>query len=79
MATLRENYDSLLKSGMFWEFHPHLTGEWERDKEWFTYWYNGDDIDEKYSLYASDCLIHNGKLPFEPNCDIFEYSHFKKR
>lgn len=28
-----ENYNSLLKSGMFWEFHPELTGNWETDKE----------------------------------------------
>lgn len=29
----KENYDILLKSGMFWEFHPELSGEWEKDKE----------------------------------------------
>jgi len=29
----RENYDKLLSSGMFWEFHPELTGNWEVDKE----------------------------------------------
>jgi hypothetical protein len=29
----KERYDSLLKSGMFWEFHPELTGDWEKDKE----------------------------------------------
>lgn len=28
----RENYDRLLSSGMFWEFHPELSGDWERDK-----------------------------------------------
>ena len=28
----RGDYDKLLKSGMFWEFHPTWTGEWERDK-----------------------------------------------
>lgn len=28
----KENYDKLLASGMFWEFHPELTGEWEKDK-----------------------------------------------
>ena len=26
-----ENYMSLLKSGMFWEFHPELTGNWYLD------------------------------------------------
>lgn len=29
----KENYNKLLKSGMFWEFHPELTGDWEVDKE----------------------------------------------
>ena len=24
----KENYISLLKSGMFWELHPELTGDW---------------------------------------------------
>lgn len=28
----REDYDSLLHSGMFWELHPELSGEWEKDK-----------------------------------------------
>ena len=28
----KENYDMLLGSGMFWEFHPELTGNWEIDK-----------------------------------------------
>ena len=27
-----ENYMSLLKSGMFWEFHPELTGNWCLDE-----------------------------------------------
>jgi len=28
----KENYDKLLSSGMFWEFHPELSGNWESDK-----------------------------------------------
>ena len=28
----KENYDKLLKSGMFWEFHPELSGNWDKDK-----------------------------------------------
>lgn len=28
-----ENYTKLLNSGMFWEFHPELTGTWEVDKK----------------------------------------------
>ena len=32
MIKNKEEYDSLLKSGMFFEFHLELTGEWEKDK-----------------------------------------------
>ena len=28
----KENYDKLLASGMFWEFYPELTGNWDKDK-----------------------------------------------
>ncbi len=28
----KDTYFKLLKSGMFWEFHPELIGEWEKDK-----------------------------------------------
>lgn len=28
----KENYNMLLQSGMFWEFHPELSGDWEIDK-----------------------------------------------
>lgn len=27
----REKYESLLKSGMFWEFYPELSGEYDKD------------------------------------------------
>lgn len=31
----QDSYDRLLKSGMFFEFHPNLTGDWYTDKdEW---------------------------------------------
>jgi len=31
-------YQKLLKSGMFWEFYPDLTGVWRKDKsEWMKY------------------------------------------
>lgn len=33
--TKKSNYEKLLKSGMFWEFHPELTGDWEKDKNTF--------------------------------------------
>jgi len=25
-------YNDLLKSGMFWEFYPELSGDWSKDK-----------------------------------------------
>ena len=28
----KDDYDLLLKSGMFFEFHPELSGNWEQDK-----------------------------------------------
>ena len=28
----KDNYMSLLNSGMFWEFHPELTGNWYLDE-----------------------------------------------
>jgi hypothetical protein len=30
-----KDYFKLLRSGMFWEIYPELTGEWEKDKEEF--------------------------------------------
>ena len=33
--TSKREYERLLKSGMFWEFYPQLTGIWRKDKkEW---------------------------------------------
>jgi hypothetical protein len=29
----KENYNKLLNSGMFFEFHPELTGNWNIDKK----------------------------------------------
>ena len=28
----KENYHKLLESGMFWEFHPELSGDWNEDE-----------------------------------------------
>lgn len=31
-----EEYEGLMKTGMMWEWYPHLSGNWEKDKEvWF--------------------------------------------
>lgn len=32
-SELKKAYLRLLFSGMFWEFHPELTGIWETDKD----------------------------------------------
>lgn len=29
-------YNNLVTTGMFWEFYPQLTGDWEEDKD---YWF----------------------------------------
>lgn len=29
----RKDYEMLIKSGMVWEFHPWLTGNWNEDKD----------------------------------------------
>ena len=31
----QKDHTLLKQSGMFWEFHPELSGEWEKDKEAF--------------------------------------------
>jgi hypothetical protein len=32
---IRNEYEVLLRSGLFFEFYPELTGEWEKDEiEW---------------------------------------------
>ena len=39
MNPIEYEYEALLKSGMFWEFFPQLSGEWEKDEEEFTEFY----------------------------------------
>ena len=31
--SIEENYNKILNSGMFWEFYPELTGQWNIDKK----------------------------------------------
>jgi hypothetical protein len=48
---LKEMYDKVLKSGMFWEIYPELSGEFEKDKKQFSI----SIIDNiKYTLLAND-------------------------
>lgn len=36
---IKEEYIKVLKSGMFYEFFPQFTGNWETDKDEFTKFY----------------------------------------
>lgn len=42
---IRESYNKLIKSGMAWEFHPWLTGNWNEDKDRY--------IKEIYEVYEN--------------------------
>ena len=33
MKEAYEEYKGLMKTGMMWEWYPHLSGNWEKDKE----------------------------------------------
>lgn len=51
IMTRKEEYDKLLESGMFWEFHPELTGDWNLDEsEW-------NDIKESHERYRNSKKI----------------------
>lgn len=47
MDEYREEYDKLLKSGMFFEYHPTWTGEWEKDRYTFCH---GQKFKKKKSI-----------------------------
>ncbi len=47
---LRRNYDAVLKSGMFFEWYPQLTGEWEKDAEAWTGLFNKAPKQEEPSI-----------------------------
>lgn len=44
----KSDYDKLLATGMFWEFHPELTGAWNVDKVVIL----GQPKPEKYESHA---------------------------
>jgi hypothetical protein len=41
----KQDYDKLLKSGMFWEIYPELSGEY--DKDIISIWYNQKQNENK--------------------------------
>lgn len=51
----RIDYKKVLNSGMFFEFHPTFTGEWEKDKiEYFEFWSSNQKIKTKYMADERD-------------------------
>ena len=68
MINNRKNYDELFNSGMFWEFHPELTGNWEEDN------ITKEDDDEMWKQIEKDYLVGSGekviiKSTLEKNID----------
>ena len=55
----KENYDKLLSSGMFFEFHPELTGNYEKDMINITNSdFDGND-NKQYSEYEIDEMVED--------------------
>ena len=50
MKEIEQEYKELLKSGMFWEFFPNLTGEWNRDESTFTKFYEEREYLKSHSI-----------------------------
>ena len=40
MKNAEKEYKELLASGMFWEFYPQLSGEWQKDEQQWNDIYN---------------------------------------
>jgi len=66
----KQNYDKLLSSGMFFEFHPELTGNFEKDmiiikhnmeenKNIESSYPNDVDIDKMVEDFTKDLIISN--------------------
>lgn len=67
----KENYDKLLSSGMFFEFHPELTGNYEKDMINITNSdfdgndnkpYSEHEIDEMVEVYTKEMNTTTIKL-----------------
>lgn len=77
-----ENYTSLLKSGMFWEFHPELSGNWEKDKLIIQgkniILFEKDESCEMAAVSLNDkCIMEGNYWDFHPGCHgINEYGDF---
>jgi hypothetical protein len=47
MQEIEKEYYQLLKSGMFYEFFPDLSGIWDKDKNQFTVFYHDRENNKK--------------------------------
>lgn len=54
MIDNKKEYDLILTSGMFWELHPELSGNWEKDKNYFM---------EKAKVINTNNFEGNMKIP----------------
>ena len=82
----KEDYDKLLNSGMFWEFHPELSGDWNKDKnsildvhtkqedsKLFTFvCVTEDDIKNEYK-HIAETLTEDQKTEFSFNEETLYY------
>lgn len=68
MSEEEKRYNSLLHSGMFWEFHPELTGKWEEDK------YYKYGIDGQYITFPPNFkfLLLNGDVIYQGDTYIIK-------
>lgn len=59
MIKNKKDYEDLLKSGMFWEFHPELSGEWEKDKDEFVKYHKElkDNLNKNKSLLSEETHV----------------------
>jgi len=62
---LREDHKKLVKSGMFWEFYPELSGIWEEDKEeWIASQKRLETWREKFNKKADENLSKKETVDF---------------
>ena len=67
---IKLEYQILLQSGMFWEFFPSFSGNWEDDEKEFTEFYNGI----KNKGYKENCQGNILKLAKSLNLPYSEIS-----
>jgi len=63
----KSNYDRLLASGLFFEFFPELTGDWDFDKFYIEHHQNLVDIKKRINSEEN-----NSKVNYMENISIVE-------